>query len=182
MVCVRRFNPPTHSFADCNLPSVCSPGPPLALAVDPGEASQLYIATVIAVVVALLTTYAAPFASASDAFLANLSSTSLVLTLVALLALETIPDAFDSVVGSLISAALVVIVTTFIMLVAQLNTARKSPLAQWEKSGMHITPRFLPSTAYHVFISHQWTRGQDQAKTIKSMLIALVPKLQVYPI
>ena len=54
------------------------------------------------------------------------------------------------------------------------------PLVCWARD-MHVAvPRLLAEKRYHTFISHQWGSAQDQARALKSQLVALSPGLRCF--
>ena len=80
----------------------------------------------------------------------------------------------------LVVAALIVIVVAVGMLVAELRTARRLPFARWQSDGELVVPRPLAPESFHAFVSHQWSSGQDQARSVKSAMQLLVPHLRVW--
>ena len=51
---------------------------------------------------------------------------------------------------------------------------------RWTRDHDEVRVRRPRAGGHHVFISHAWRSGQDQAKTIKLVLLDLLPQLDVF--
>lgn len=160
--------------------------------VEPGTLLQLYLGVAVANCILLLQLYATPYRAPGDNFLSMVSAAALTLTLLGSLGIQMInltPDltplgrkhtglgstSLASIVAVLIVAGLLVLIVAIAMFAQGLIAARKLPVARWARDGTVATPRVLSHGAFHAFVSHQWGCGQDQARTIKAQLMALVP-------
>lgn len=172
--------------------------------VKPGSLIQLFLGVSVALCILILQLHATPYVRADDNFLSMVSASALVLTLLSSLGIqltELTPElsqvgvqqtgltgnAIIWIEAVLTISALLVFVIGFGMFTSQFNVSRKRPVARWARGQARdatvapvATPRFLPRNAYHAFISHQWGRGQDQARAIKSQLSMLVPGLRIF--
>lgn len=80
---------------------------------------------------------------------------------------------------------LVVNLAMFIILFATIGRggvkAAKAPRARWLHNDWPVRlPTPSQTLRFHVFISHVWSTGQDQAKTLKMMFLSLVPSMRCF--
>ena len=152
---------------------------------EPGSLNQLYVAVAAALVACSLQLHISPYRRADDNLLATMSSVALTFVLLGTLSLKTValePTGSPEVTtGVLLIAAVVIVVVAFAMVLQEARTAHAMPVARWASDGTPIEPPLALGTgSFHAFVSHQWSSGQDQARTIKAQLIALVPGLRVF--
>lgn len=85
---------------------------------------------------------------------------------------------------SLAIALIVINLVAFIVLLIRgmsgMRSAIFAPIAYWANSGHPLVAHRPQDGGYHAFVSHNWARGQDAAKIIKTMLISLVPSLSIF--
>ena len=67
-----------------------------------------------------------------------------------------------------------------VLQVVDLLASQQHDVFLWELDGTEVIPPLLDSSRFHAFISHNWGTGQDQARTIKAQLSALVPDLKIW--
>ena len=154
---------------------------------QPGQLIQIYIALVVALCLLILQLRVQPYRSKPDEFLGFTSSTMLVFVLLCTLSVQTANKTTTSGFADvtyfailLFATSLSVILAALIMLLSDLASAHALPLARWVSDGDIASPAPLETDGFHAFVSHEWSGGQDQAKTIKSSLISLVPGLRVF--
>ena len=68
-----------------------------------------------------------------------------------------------------------------LVVVVQLRRHNNLPLLRWTNDRSVVVPRALePPVRFHAFLSHSWSTGQDQARSLKELLKALVPGLDLF--
>jgi hypothetical protein len=145
--------------------------------VRPGTLSQLYMAVAASLIVSALQLHIAPYRLSADNLLAMLSDESLTFTLLGTLALKTwtIEPSQD---GSSVNVIVVVLITAalFIAVVATgmlMYDVRKPRFVCYTDTREPVRLRALPSGAYHIFLSHVWSTGQDQMRIVKQRLLEM---------
>ena len=80
-------------------------------------------------------------------------------------------------VGALIALAFIVTV----QIMSEIRRSRTVRRLCYEKTHAQVAIGRLPSTLrYHVFLSHRWASGQDQARVIKQRLLEMLPGVSVF--
>jgi hypothetical protein len=143
--------------------------------VRPGSLSQLYMAVAASLVVSALQLHIAPYRLNADNLLAMLSDTSLTFTLLGTLALKTwtLDPGQD---GSTITIVVVVLTfaAVFIAIVATgmlMYDVRKPRFVCYTDTMEPVRLPVLQSGAFHIFLSHVWSTGQDQMRIVKQRLL-----------
>ena len=79
--------------------------------------------------------------------------------------------------ASLFSATLLVLVVGFLFHSLFVDSRRS---VHWRRDGEEVRIRLPRAGKHHLFISHVWRTGQDQAKSIALLLTQLLPSMKVY--
>ena len=66
------------------------------------------------------------------------------------------------------------------VLLVSLRVQRDTVALRWAKDGWRVVPRKLPGGQFHTFLSHKWSSGQDQARSVKALLQDLVPGIKCW--
>ena len=166
--------------------------------VAPGEMTQLLVAILVAVLALVYQLVANPFKRATDNFLALLGGIAYVFLLLGSLMLRLysisnelgdqlslqlqeafsvpgVPVTILLLVGTLTSIAF----ATAVLLREALRDWRQ-PKLRYKDSGVPVLLPLPSGSTHHLFISHIWTTGQDQARVLQSRLQAIVPGLLVW--
>ena len=76
---------------------------------------------------------------------------------------------YNDGLGVLLLGNSVMYAVLFISSMINVHSAINADTARWESGDRHVVAN-SPTGTHHAFISHQWSKGQDQAKTIKQTL------------
>lgn len=154
--------------------------------VQPGSLTQLFTALIFALCFQVLQLWVAPHVDLSNTFLASVSSSCLVLLYIATLAVQTTSEdataqASEVFIGLLlVGAALLLLICITWQFVTRNVAALRQPVVHWSSDGSIAMPRELQSGSYHLFVSHVWRTGQDQARVMKQMLQQVAPGVRVF--
>lgn len=149
----------------------------------PGNPIQLLVAIVGTLFYLMLVGWVQPFRRPGLNFLAVVSSASLQFIFLAFLSFELsdqygialegpVHDAIFSTGVLFVLALGVLFVATF----ARHALFDRPRTPHWVHNDEEVKLRRLHPGNYHAFISHAWRSGQDQSKTIKLALEALLPR------
>ena len=167
-----------------------------------GQVMQLALASLVAMAYLLMQSQAAPYRNQFDNSLALSCSFSLstlllccifykILSLTELEAMQarmSIEQRDDFSIGAAMLTFVFVLCTfgalafTAVVLTIQLEQDRRHRLHgfRWTLDGHAVVPPLLDDGEFHTFLSHNWATGQDQARTIKILLVSLCPGLLVW--
>ena len=160
--------------------------------------TQLLVALVVANSVLMYQLAAEPFKLASDNFLGLLSGVAYILLLLGALSLKLaavsselgdqlslqlqqtfrVPDV-PVTIGLLIGTLASVVFATAVLLREVLKDWRQPKLRFSDSAALVLVP-LLKGKTHHLFISHLWKSGQDQARVLQSRLQAVVPGLRAW--
>ena len=79
----------------------------------------------------------------------------------------------------LIGLCMLSVVIAACTVVHEMRLLSRAVRARWERDHTFVVPRECTRGRFHTFISHNWRSAQDQARSIKQLLSALVPGLRV---
>ena len=79
----------------------------------------------------------------------------------------------------LIGLCMLSVVIAACTIVYEMRLLSRAVRARWERDHTFVVPRECTRGRFHTFISHNWRSAQDQARSIKQLLSALVPGLRV---
>ena len=152
------------------------------LRIVPGDIEPLLLAVVISLAFLAIQSYSKPFVQDGSNALATLASFSLcVMFIVAFSLVAGISVTDEMALQVALSFGLLAV-----LLAAVLNVMwsailqAKRPLPRWCSDRAIVRVRQLPFEHSHVFISHVWRSGQDQARSIKALLTGLLRELVVW--
>ena len=166
--------------------------------VAPGSLSQLLVALVVALSLLVVQLTSAPYKLATDNFLGLLSSIAYVLLLLGSLTIKigslfsalgdqlspqlrqasSVPD--GPLLLVLLASTLTSIVFSTAVLMREALRAWRQPKMRYTISGAVVFLPLPPGKSHHLFISHVWGSGQDQARVLRSRLQVMVPGLRVW--
>jgi hypothetical protein len=145
--------------------------------VDPGHPVQIELALLVATGFQLLTSWARPYKLPGNNFVAMLTSTALVVLLLASLGVQTAVATGESRDTLLLSAALLVgtfIVFAFTLLLLVCNLAIGSRRLCWARDNSIVE---VPALG-HVLIVCDWVTGGELACAVRDGLHSLLPGLR----
>lgn len=152
-----------------------------------GSLEQLYAALLAALTFMVLQLWVAPYRDESDAALGAVSATALVLYIITTSNLQAgakgatfAASQLPTFVLILSAAALALLIAFLLQFWQRCRTALRLPIAHWRSDQAIAVPSPKPSGQFHVFVSHQWGSGQDQARSIKDGLLSLAPGLSCF--
>ena len=166
--------------------------------VAPGEMTQLLVALLVAICTLVYQLAAGPFKRATDNFLALMSAVAYVLLLLGAHSLRLaaisselgeqlsqqlqqafnvpgVPVTIMLLVGTLTSIAFATVV-----LLREVVRDWRQPKLRYKDSGVPVLLPLPEGKTHHLFISHIWTTGQDQARVLQSRLQAILPGLLIW--
>jgi len=159
----------------------------VVLNVWPGSRLQLWFGLMVSVAASIITVRMDPYQDAVCGRLQIAATLQIMFNYISAIlffvprgAPQTLDiDTYQVVGPILLSANCVAFFLLVIALGAGTRAALLAPLARWESNQRPVVAK-SPKGSYHCFISHHWARGQDQAKTLKTMLSSLVPSLRCF--
>ena len=170
-----------------------------------GSVEQLMYGTMVSIIFAIVHAVTSPMRNASDNLLSTACNLLLAMLFVVCIDLKygaltqltgiqtamtldqqnryTVPHILLSAI-CLLCCVGALIVLVFIVAVQVLGEIRRSRTVRrlcFEKTHTQVAILHLPSTLrYHVFLSHRWANGQDQARVIKQRLLEMLPGIAVF--
>ena len=166
--------------------------------VAPGEMLQVFVAILVALCALVYQLAASPFKRATDNFLALLGGMAYALLLLGAhsLRLASISNELGdqlslqirqvfSVPGVPVTVMLLVgtltsIVFATVVLLHEVVRDWRQPKLRYKDSGVPVLLPLPEGKTHHLFISHIWTTGQDQARVLQGRLQAMLPGLMVW--
>ena len=167
----------------------------VVLVVAPNTRVQLWFGLVVSVSFAILTSTLRPYRDPLPALVQTLAllqvvfdyaSATLFFTDPALVVRGTLQEhSYAAAVGIVLVitnllAFLVLSASIVLALRAQRRVLREFRLTDADGARLHLEPPAAGAGGFHLFLSHQWKWGQDQAGTLKSALQALLPELRCF--
>ena len=167
----------------------------VVLVVAPNTRVQLWFGLVVSVSFAILTSTLRPYRDPLPALVQMLAllqvvfdyaSATLFFTDPALVVRGTLQEhSYAAAVGIVLVitnllAFLVLAASIVLALRAQRRVLREFRLTDADGARLHLEPPAAGAGGFHLFLSHQWKWGQDQAGTLKSALQALLPELRCF--
>ena len=147
----------------------------------------VFVALLTALTFMVLQLWTAPYRDESDAFLGAVSATALVLVLITTSFLQAgahgaifAANQLPFFVPILSVAALSLLVAFLLQFWHRCRIALHLPVSHWRSDSSITIPSRKTVGQFHVFVSHQWGTGQDQARSIKDGLLNIAPGLSCF--
>ena len=153
--------------------------------VSPGSFLQLYIATIVAICFFIAFAWTRPSRLRSTNIIGLLSSAMLSIMFIGSLGLEVATRFqdhkwIDVLIIVLSAAVLLVFAVMATLLVSPFYAQTQLPSFRLAHDKQMPELSLKPEHRYHMFLSHTWSSGQDQAATIKRQMQLLLPGVQCF--